>query len=970
MLDTKHKTVTEQYILDHFDEALERHYIDAYCQPVIRAASGQICGLEALARWVDPELGVLTPDKFIGVLEHHRRIHELDGYIVRQVCERLPDTESEMFVPVSVNLSRLDYELCDIFEVVEEAVRTNKVPRSQICIEITESVLGANDELMRGYIRRFQKAGYQVWMDDFGSGYSSLNVLKDYRFDELKIDMEFLSDFGPRSKTILASIVNMAKQIGIQTLTEGVETEEQFAFLRNIGCEKVQGNLFGPAMPYSEVRSFAKARGMAWEAPRHRKYYDDMGRINLLSATPFHTAADREDPGTGREMNSIPLSVIELHGEEGSFLYANEAFERTIAGADWKMGQDAEQNPIYGGVNIPLARLSASVRRLLEETRKAGKGRLNFVHNGEYYEIRTKRLASYDDRCSMLARIVNLSRGAELARQSALDEGLRQIYAIYDRVSIIDTINDCAEPLYLDSREEEEEEKQHLTIREATQRYAAEWIFPEDRERYLRFVDADTLSYRVDLLSDGSITSYFRTLGSHGAYSWKCYTVVRVRQGIYYGLVRDTEAEIRELESYYGNSGEGSNNVDDGFPTSLLWENVKRNSPLKFFWKDKDRRFLGASQSFLDFYGFSSLADILGKTDEDMGWHLHPEDYRESELHVINEGVTSRNRPGTCIVHGENRSIVASKMPVYNANGDIIGLIGYFSAAEGEAVNGRQTPPDVRLDKLTGLLNTRGVDEGMYAFRDEYELRHTDFARIEVSVEELSDINRRYGYDFGDSLLRAVANALLRCCGNTSMIGRMTGSEFVIFTQIHEDTDVNKLIERIRAISSETQTVEGMPFTTYLSVGAAAYSETESLDKQAVQAQLRRMTEDVGNIPVRHLRENMARMFFPYDALPLAYAVYKIVGEGEDIDAVILYVNQKYTKIVERTSEELVGARVSRLFPMNTGAWMEVARRAAAGEETSRNAYYAPYGFHMNMTASQVIGEGYCAFTYQVVERP
>lgn len=242
MSENKCPVDLEQYILDHLDEAIARGYIHVYVQPVVRTLTRQVCGMEALARWQDPVHGLLMPGIFIDVLEKHRRIHKLDLYMVRKICEHYRYSGNRADVPVSVNLSRLDYELCDIFFEVESEVRANKVPRSHLCIEITESALSENEDLMRDYIDRFRKAGYAVWMDDFGSGYSSLNVLKDFELDELKIDMRFLSDFHNRSKMILASIIQMAKHINIQTLAEGVETEEQFAFLRNIGCEKVQGD--------------------------------------------------------------------------------------------------------------------------------------------------------------------------------------------------------------------------------------------------------------------------------------------------------------------------------------------------------------------------------------------------------------------------------------------------------------------------------------------------------------------------------------------------------------------------------------------------------------------------------------------------------------------------------------------------------------------------------------------------------
>ena len=231
----------ESWLLETFDAALERHDIQPWYQPVIRTLSGKMCSMEALARWVDPERGTIRPDRFIPVLEKHQLIHRLDAAIIREVCAQIRRTINAggMPVPVSVNLSRLDFTLCDIFSVVLDTVNYFQIPHDYLHIEITESVVAEREDAMRAVIDRFREEGFQVWMDDFGSGYSSLNVLKDFAFDELKLDMRFLSSFDQRSRRILASVIQMAKEIEIHTLAEGVETEEQCTYLRNVGCEKV-----------------------------------------------------------------------------------------------------------------------------------------------------------------------------------------------------------------------------------------------------------------------------------------------------------------------------------------------------------------------------------------------------------------------------------------------------------------------------------------------------------------------------------------------------------------------------------------------------------------------------------------------------------------------------------------------------------------------------------------------------------
>ena len=946
----------EQYILDHLDEALERDYIKVYVQPVVRTLTRQYCGMEALARWDDPEYGLLMPIEFIGVLEKHRRIHELDIYVLNKVCETFKQTNRRLDVPVSINLSRLDYELCDVFEVVEAAVLANKVPRSSLCIEITESVIASNEQLMHQYVDRFRKAGYAVWMDDFGSGYSSLNVLKDFMFDELKIDMRFLSDISTRSRKILASIINMAKEIGIQTLAEGVETEEQFEFLRNIGCEKVQGYLFGKPMPFEECLRHVAEAGMTWESPKLRWYYDDIGRLNVLSARPFHKGSETDAPITGREMNSISMAIVELRGDMAEMLFANQAFEKTAAAVDWPLLWDQRREPS----GIPMGRISQRLQKLLNETRSEGEGKLLSVYDNDYYEMRARVLARQGNSCAILMSVTNLSQISAMANQQQLDEGLRSLYSVYEQVSLIDLKALTTVSLYLDRGSSHKLPTGSLLAR--IDEYADQRIYPDDRDRFRQFMDPATLEERA--AQEGGISIHLRALAFHGSYTWKCFQLVRIRQDTYYLLIRAAEKEVRELQSKY----QSSKAKEGTLTPELLWENVVNHVELKFFWKDTERRFAGASRSFLDHYQFKSVADIVGKTDEDMGWHIHNDPFRDEEWKVIHEGITSRKVEGNCLVQGEDHEIVATKMPLYGHDGKIVGLIGsFYQTDSGTSV--KEAVKQVRTDDLTGLLNSRGLYEDMFAYIDEYELRGRDFACIKVSIDDFEDINNRFGYDFGDSVIREIGRKLLRCCGNTATVGRISGCIFTVLRQFDHSDELDVLIEHIRQISAEPCQIGGGSISVYLSVGMALYSETRSRDGMEVQAEMRRMTDDVENISQHQLMENTGRIFHIFDELPLPYAVYKIVYGTGGSDAIALYANRAFLQMTKLAPKDLIGRRVSNFFALDANNWLKLAERAGTEGKSFKDHFHDVYlNFDFEVTAYPVIGPGFCAFTFQRIE--
>ncbi|MCR4796133.1 MAG: EAL domain-containing protein [Ruminococcus sp.] len=248
----------KQYIVNNIDTAIQNGYIKVYYQPIVSTKTGCICGLEALARWQDPKYGLLSPGAFIEILEEYRQIYKLDKYIIEAVCRDYRDSvdNKKPFAPVSLNFSRLDFELCDIVGYLCEMVEKYDVPKEFMDVEITESALTVQQDFLPDAIKKLREFGYKVWLDDFGSGYSSLNVLKDYHFDVLKIDMKFLSGFKNNEKTrpILENIVDLTKQLKMVSLTEGVETKEQFDFLGNIGCERAQGYLFSKPVPLKELR--------------------------------------------------------------------------------------------------------------------------------------------------------------------------------------------------------------------------------------------------------------------------------------------------------------------------------------------------------------------------------------------------------------------------------------------------------------------------------------------------------------------------------------------------------------------------------------------------------------------------------------------------------------------------------------------------------------------------------------------
>ena len=248
-----------QYVINNVGKAVKEGWIEVFYQPVVNCADGSatLCGYEALARWNDPEYGFMPPYAFVDTLEEFREIDKLDRCIIEQVCRDLrADLDAgRQVVPVSLNFSRLDFELYDVSAFLEDMAHKYDIPSKLLDVEITESALTEELGPLRRNMGMLRRERYSLWLDDFGSGYSSLNVLKDFHFDVLKIDMAFLRGFedNPKARPILQSIVALAKELEMTTLCEGVETREQFEFLGSIGCDRAQGFLFGKPDPIKQL---------------------------------------------------------------------------------------------------------------------------------------------------------------------------------------------------------------------------------------------------------------------------------------------------------------------------------------------------------------------------------------------------------------------------------------------------------------------------------------------------------------------------------------------------------------------------------------------------------------------------------------------------------------------------------------------------------------------------------------------
>lgn len=284
--EIRQSMLMEQRIESEMQWALDNEQFEVWFQPIYSLTSMQPYSAEALVRWRHPTKGLISPGMFIPVFEKNGFIRKLDSYVFEHVCSYIRDrsNKGQHLVPISVNISRMSLYAEDLADEIIGIVEKYSLTPDLFKIEITETAYNNYPQILLSTINKLRAYGFTILMDDFGSGYSSLNTLKDLPIDVLKIDMNFMSDFSVSDKAtnILASIVRMAKWLDMPCIAEGVETELQVDFLKSIGCENIQGYYFSRPLPR-----------------------DDFEKIIDLPASPSQKDPDRAFEGISTDVEAM-----------------------------------------------------------------------------------------------------------------------------------------------------------------------------------------------------------------------------------------------------------------------------------------------------------------------------------------------------------------------------------------------------------------------------------------------------------------------------------------------------------------------------------------------------------------------------------------------------------------------------------------------------------------------------------------
>lgn len=488
---------------------MREKWIQVYLQPIVRAVNERVCDVEALARWNDPEKGVLSPAAFIPVLEETGLICKLDLYMLDRVLEAIKIQSEEGFlsVPHSINISRADFDTCDIVEEIRKRVDAAGVRRDRITVEITESVIGSNLEFMKEQVERFRKLGFQVWMDDFGSGYSSVEVLQSIKFDVIKFDMSFLQklDEVKERKVILTDLMRMASSLDTDTVCEGVETKSQVQFLREIGCSKLQGYYYSRPIPFDAIREMHKSNILIEnENPEESDYYESIGKVNLFDLGVVSNEADNALQST---FSNIPIAVVEIKDGEARYVRNNRVYQdfaKRYFGMDISDGQTALQQREDETVSVWL-----SVVKQCGETGN----RVFFdstATDGSVIHSFARQIAVNPVTGSTAVAIAVLSITEPDERTTYADIA-KSLAADYYNIYVIDLdTDDYIEYSSNVGGEELSVERHGKDFFESAQKDAKNRIYEEDRESFLKWFTRENVLREIE--AQGVYTATYRQI--------------------------------------------------------------------------------------------------------------------------------------------------------------------------------------------------------------------------------------------------------------------------------------------------------------------------------------------------------------------------------------------------------------------------------------------------------------------------
>lgn len=453
--------VEEQQMNSDFRKAIAGNEFKVYYQPLCRADDGLISGAEALVRWDKPGVGLVSPGKFIPIFEKNGLISVLDRYVWAEVC-RMQKRRLEQglnVVPVSINVSRVEFYNNHLCEDIRNIVKKYDVPPELIKVEITESAYADDPTLVQAAVNKLHEYGFTVLMDDFGSGYSSLNTLKDLPIDVLKIDMRFMDSFTENQKAavILEAVIRMAKWMKLRVVAEGVETRQEWEYLRSMECDVVQGYYFYRPMPGEEFEELLAQK----HVERKKPDLEDLPELEDVILDAFTHGNTKESMLFYSMLGG--MGIFELKEDSLQIIQANRGYYEVIYGDS----DTLQEIPQVMNKPVKEPEKSVLIEKCLtaKETDVMQQAQIYFEkEDGSYIwlNVKVRYIGSRGKRSLFYFALDNIDEIKKAEQERDLLDYSAALVKVFDKVYRLDYENGMAEVLHSREREMKVKDKYYF----------------------------------------------------------------------------------------------------------------------------------------------------------------------------------------------------------------------------------------------------------------------------------------------------------------------------------------------------------------------------------------------------------------------------------------------------------------------------------------------------------------------------
>lgn len=898
------------YVLEHIDQAIEENWIRPHYQAVVRSTTSALCGEEALARWDDPKYGMLSPAQFVPVIEEAGLLYKLDLHIVDCVLEDIAAKREHGVgvVPVSVNLSKRDFRHFNVAEEISRRADAAGVPHGLLNVEITESAASSDVDYLREQVDLLHAAGFGVWLDDFGSGYSSLNTIQEYEFDVIKLDMQFVSslDWSERARKLVFNTLKTAEHLGVDTLAEGVETEEQALFLATAGCDMLQGFHFARPMPVENIiGQFKRDEGNARnrEEPEEGPYWSTVGRLSLTDPSANFGGVGID----GELVPEYPIAVMERRNGAWILLRSNSAYRDFLkrTGISSTINPALKTTPIEGPFDKEFftavdASMESGMWELIAGHLEIGAGFHLFVrHVAHTSEADAFMIAAAP---TMLGTALGMYGDVPVA------------YAVF-RVSLDEEASEVtdlefiyANPVYCDWLNCSRDEVVGRSFFEVVKNADTLWL-PYCYQAAVEGEDVSDIVYSPEIGHWISFNFSPSQLRNCCAFA---FSVVddehREREEIIAG--RDTSNLIIEMTNAL--------NSEDDYETAMrgvleaigritksdrvcILEQGGRADGWTFEWCGKGAMFADAGtehptgQLLDDWIGLFAGESVRLTTNVSAATRDFTDLWSHCKQNHVDRLLTVPLRDARHIV-----GYLAATNYTFEEGLEIPRLLETVASFVAARIANHRLLEELEWaglhDSLTGLLNRRGIDEKVPAYIKAHP--EEPYALALLDIDDFKVTNDLYGHAVGDKALMTLARHLEAFFPEGSILGRNGGDElFVLLTGEHAE-NADNLFESFADIDRSFE-FEGATYRATTSLGYACHpADVDSLAEAYACADQALYVAKLGgkSTSKRYSGQLMAQYrsqlgFTPWDIsenVPGGVLVHRFGGEGE-----ILFANDE-----------------------------------------------------------------------------